>query len=122
MSKLLACKPDSLVRLAAVIWFTGVIVLLFKSTGMLVEAAGKGATGFLICLTMLSGFCLGLAKSKYLFVRVCLNNINRIHALPSPRVWQCYRGRFFFFLALMILSGNSAYSLARDNIYLLLLS
>lgn len=115
-SKLLTATPDALIRLAAVIWFTGVIVLLFKSTGMFIEAAGKGASVFLTSLAVLSGLSLGVVKSKYLFVRVCVKNINRIRALASPKIWQCYRGRFFFFLACMIISGDYAYSLARDNI------
>jgi len=120
VSKLFEGPPDTLIKLAGFIWYTGVIVLLFKSGSIFLEAAGKGASVTLICAAVSAGLCLGAIKSKYLFIRVCIKNIKRIYALESPKLWQCYRSRFFFFLFCMILSGNYGYVLARDNVYLLL--
>ena len=115
-----AAKPYTLIKLAGIVWGAGVIILLVKSGGMLVEAAEMGAPPVWVAVAILTGVFLGGIKAKYLFVRICRKNISRILALESPRIWQFYRSRFFFFLFCMILFGNIAYGLARDNICFLL--
>lgn len=113
-------KGSTLIKLAAIIWGAGVIILLAKSGGMLIEAGDMGAPVLWVAIAILTGIFLGGIKAKYLFVRICKNNINRILGLKSPRIWQFYRTRFFFFLFGMILFGNFAYALARNSMYLLL--
>lgn len=113
-------KPYTLVKLAAIVWFTGVIILLVKSSGMLIETVNNGAPLVWVFISVLIGLVFGKVKAKYLFIRLCKKNIKRILALESPKIWQFYRTRFFFFLFCMILFGNYAYDLARNNIYFLL--
>ncbi|MCG8563977.1 MAG: hypothetical protein MI747_02745 [Desulfobacterales bacterium] len=115
-----ASKPF-LIRAAAVVWLTGVLVLLAKSSLIFMEAAVLGTPMAVIAGVWLAGLVLGLAKGKFMFTPICLKNITRIHALDAPKLWQFYRIRFFFFLFLMVgfgqwaqdaSSGNSRYLLA----------
>jgi hypothetical protein len=119
---LLAVKLYTLIKLAAIVWFSGVVILLIKSSGMFIEAVNKGAPIVWVIIAVLIGLVLGRVKAKYLFVRICNKNIKRILALESPKIWQFYRTRFFFFLFGMILFGNYAYGLARNNIDLIALA
>jgi len=113
---LLAVKLNTLVKLAAIVWFAGVIILLIKSSGIFIETISKGTPIVWVVIAVLFGLILGLVKAKILFIRICKKNIKRIQALKSPKIWQFYRTRFFFFLFCMILFGNYAYDLARQNI------
>ena len=97
-----------LVRAAALVWVTGVAVLLFKSSRIFMDAAGLGAPIPLVAGAVMAGLVLGLVKGKFMFVPICLKNINRIFALESPKIWQFYRNRFFFFLLLMVSFGQWA--------------
>ena len=110
----------TLVKLAALVWYSGGVILLFKSTGMVREAKLLGASPDLILLAALTGVILGWIKSTCLFERACKKNIDRILALASPKIWQFYRIRFFFFLCAMILFGSWAYAGARNQVHLLL--
>ena len=110
----------NLVKLAALVWFAGVFILLYKSTAMMIEAVGVGAPLSMVVLTVISGLIVGMIKAKTLFIHVCQKNINRILGLKSPRIWQFYRVRFFIFLFLMITLGNYAYHLSSSNAFLLL--
>lgn len=117
--KWLGTSKKMLIRLAASVWFAGVLILLFKSTALLVEAVRTGAPLFAVLLAAAAGVAIGLLKAKYLFIRICEKNIQRILALKSPKIWQFYRTRFFFFLALMIAFGNWAYRFSSHSAVLL---
>lgn len=117
--KWLGTSKKMLIRLAALVWFAGVFILLFKSTALLIEAVRTGAPFLAAVLAAATGVVIGVIKAKYLFIRICEKNIQRILALKSPKIWQFYRTRFFFFLALMIAFGNWAYRLSSHSAVLL---
>ena len=117
--KLLGTSKKMLIRLAASVWFAGVFILLFKSTALLIEAVRTGAPFFAAVLAAATGVAIGMLKAKYLFIRICEKNIQRILALKSPKIWQFYRTRFFFFLAFMITFGNCAHRFSSRSAVLL---
>ena len=65
------------------------------------------------------GLLLGGLKARFLFNRSCRKNLARIAKLAEPKFWQFFKPSFFFFLALMILTGVLSSRLAQGN-YLLL--
>lgn len=87
---------------------------------MIREAKLLGAPFDLTLFAALTGIILGWIKSTCLFDGACKKNIDRIFALASPKIWQFYRIRFFFFLCAMILFGSWAYAGARNHVHLLL--
>ena len=112
-----------LVVLAALIWGTGVVFLVTKSSIIFMEASDAGASVFQVFLAVTTGIFIGIIKAKYLFTRLCNKNIQRIMALKSPKFWQCYRPHFFFFLALMIWFGSWAHDTASgQSLWLMLLA
>ena len=120
LMQLLRTTQIHLVKLAALVWYTGVFVLLYKSTGMFIEALNSGAPVSVVVAAIIIGLVIGMIKAKYLFIHICQKNIKRIFGLTSPMIWQFYRVRFFFFLFLMITLGNYAYRLSSGSIFLLL--
>ena len=98
--KMLNTTKINLMKLAALVWFAGVFILLYKSTVMVIEAVDIGAPLSVAVFTMITGMVIGLVKAKYLFIPLCKKNIKRISGLKSPKIWQFYRLRFFFFLVL----------------------
>lgn len=110
----------TLIRLAALVWYIGVVVLLIKSSGLFLKAERGGADSLLLVSAVLGGLAIGWVKAKYLFVKVCNRNLERINALKQPRLWQFYRLRFFFFLGLMIAFGNYLPRLAQGDFRILI--
>ena len=47
----------------------------------------------------------GLVKSRFIFIQSCIRNIDRINALSTPRLWQCFRPGMLIFLAVVIPTG-----------------
>ena len=78
----------TLKRLAALVWYIGVVVLLMKSGGLFLKADREGAGSLLVILAILSGLVIGWIKAKYLFAKVCNRNLKRINALKQPMLWQ----------------------------------
>jgi len=117
---MLTTSTHTLKILAALVWYIGVVVLILKSSGLFVAANKSGAATAWVLLAILLGIGLGLVKSKYIFVKVCAQNLKRIEALGNPMIWQCYRVRFFFFLGLMVLLGVAAAKLAQGDFRLLM--
>lgn len=103
---MLNTNSNTLVKLAASVWYTGVVVLIFKSGALFFEAFKGGADPLLIIAAVLCAIVMGKVKAKYLFYRVGKKNIDRINSLKNPKLWQFYRKRFFVFLFLMITLGN----------------
>ena len=62
-----------------------------------------------------AGRAAGGLKARYLFSRSCRKNLHRIAALKDPKVWQFFRPKFFFFLALMILAGSTLSRMAHGS-------
>lgn len=76
-----------------------------------------------ISIVLVVSFIIGQVKSKYIFEKFCINNLNRINQLIEPKIYQFFELRFFFLLALMILAGLTLANLAEENyIYLLSLA
>lgn len=96
----------TLIILAAMLWYGGVVALGLKSSNQLLQAARLGADFIWLNLAIVSGLILGAIKAKYLFSRLCQRNISRIRGLENPRPWQFFRGRFFVFLGMMIFMGK----------------
>ena len=97
---------STLIKLAAIVWYTGVAVLVFKSGNLFFSSLEKGTAPLLIVIAVLCGIVIGKIKAKYLFSNICIKNIKRINLLVEPKLWQFYRKRFFVFLFLMISLGE----------------
>jgi len=101
--------------LASLVWYSGAIVLSFKSSRLLIEAYNISPNLLWIWLAVLGGLMIGTIKARYLFKRLCIKNLKRIDALKNPRLWQFYRTGFFFFLLAMIILGSFISQLAHGN-------
>lgn len=110
----------TLKALAALVWYIGVVVLLVKSSGLLLAAERLGTGPLWLAPAVLGGLLIGWLKAKYLFIKLCKRNIERINGLAQPRLWQFFRTRFFFFLALMVSGGNYLAELAQGDTLLLI--
>jgi hypothetical protein len=101
--------------LAATVWYSGAVVLSYKSSRLLLEAQSINTDQTWIWLAALAGIMIGMIKAKYLFKYVCIKNLKRIDSLRSPRLWQAYRTYFYFFLLAMIILGSFITRLAHGN-------
>lgn len=100
--------------LAALTWYVGGGVLLFKGTGYLVQAGGAGPA-LPAVLSAVLGLTGGMLRGRTLFVRACRRNLRRIEALHEPRIWQFFRPGFFAALAVMIAGGAILAGLAETG-------
>ncbi|MCP3922877.1 MAG: hypothetical protein GY714_09855 [Desulfobacterales bacterium] len=120
---MLNTTSNTLLKLAALVWYTGVVVLIAKSGALLLEASKGGADQLYILMAIFCGIVIGMIKAKYLFFNICKKNIYRINLLTNPKLWQFYRKRFFVFLFLMISLGNYLSGIANgENIALIALA
>ena len=88
--------------LAAIVWYTGGIVLLLKGSNLLIEADTIKPEKYWPQLAAITGLFFGSLKARFLFNKSCQKNLNRIAALNRPRIWQFFRIRFFVALIIMI--------------------
>lgn len=100
---------------SAIIWNCGGIVLILKGGQALLAAHSIHPGNTWLSLAVIAGFSFGLLKAKFIFVRAYRKNLQRITALTSPRLWHCYRVRFFAFLATMILLGGTLSRMAEGD-------
>ncbi len=112
-------SPQKLIFLAALIWIAGGLSLLLKGSQLVGQALALQPDLAWPWGAVVLGFLLGGLKAKLVFNRSCRRNIARIHALAQPHIWQCYRGRFFLLLLIMISTGATLSRLAQ-GIYPLL--
>jgi MFS-type transporter involved in bile tolerance (Atg22 family) len=101
--------------LAALVWYIGGVVLLLKGGSLLLEADRLRPDQEWPWLALVFGLSLGGLKARGLFGRSCKNNLERIEALESPKLWQFFRPGFFVFLVIMILAGASLSRLAQGS-------
>ncbi len=99
-------STHTLKLLASLVWYSGAVVLSYKSSKLLLEAQSINPDQVWIWLAVAGGLILGIIKAKYLFKRLCIKNLKRIDSLERPRLWQFYRTGFFLFLFAMILLGS----------------
>ncbi len=114
-SSKLVVTNRSLRILAALLWYTGSIILLLKGSSLLSEAETlKPMEGWPWQVAIL-GIFLGGLKAKFIFNKSCQKNLDRIALLIQPRIWQFFRIRFFAALLLMVLTGATLSMLAHNN-------
>ncbi|MCP4607904.1 MAG: hypothetical protein GY845_04220 [Planctomycetes bacterium] len=112
---MLNTTSNILIKLAALVWYTGVVVLIAKSSALFLEALKSGADQLFVLMAILCGVVIGKIKAKYLFYKIGKKNIDRINLLINPKLWQFYRKRFFIFLLLMITVGRYLSVVAYGN-------
>ena len=101
-------------------WIVGGLVLLLKGASLLTKAnAFENAITWPL-FALILGFIIGGIKAKFIFIKYCQKNLERIEKLDNPKFWQFFRPRFFVFLAAMILTGTMLSRLAINNYPLLI--
>jgi len=106
--------------LAAVIWYSGGFILLWKAGELLQRAMMVRPGDGFPWAVLLFGAIIGILKSRYLFAQVCKKNLQRIDSISKPKIWQCYRRRFFIFLFLMVMVGILLSDWSQDQYVMLL--
>jgi len=99
-------SANTLKLLAALVWYSGVVILTLKSTFLFIEADKLHPGEAWIWLAILAGVTVGIIKAKYLFSKLCTKNIKRIYSLEQPKIWHFYRIHFFIFLFSMVTLGS----------------
>lgn len=112
---MLGVSKHTLKILAALVWYTGGIVLLLKGGRLLLEAKALKPEQNWIYFAPIAALCIGGLKAKFLFHKVCQKNLARIDALDRPQLWEFFRLGFFVFLAAMILLGMTLSRLAHGS-------
>ncbi len=113
-------SANTIKLIAAIIWLAGSVILMLKSSSLLIQANNLNPDLPWVWITLLTGLIIGAIKTKYLFTRLCYKNLRRIEALHHPKPWQCYRPHFFIFLFLMVTLGAYLSRIAQGSYYLLL--
>ena len=110
-----SASPRTLKILAAVLWYSGAIILLTKGTSLLLEADSLQPGRNWTWMTIIMGLSIGWLKVKFIFSRACQKNLARIALLSSPKIWQFYRPGFLWFLVAMIILGSTLSRMAHGN-------
>ena len=110
-----------LIVIAAFVWFSGGIALLFKGGALIKSAYLIDSQSVWTFTAAILGIIAGLLKGKFLFSKSCKKNIKRIRSLANPRVWQCFRPGMLIFLAIIIPTGAWMSKSAAGNYTLLCL-
>ncbi len=112
---MLSVSRQTLVVLAALTWVTGGVILLLKGADLWREAGELRPGNPWLWFAIAGGVVFGSLKIVYIFNPACRRNLARIAILSDPRLWQFFRLRFFFFLALMITAGAALSHGARGS-------
>ena len=81
---MLIASPQVLKFIAAAIWYSGSIVLAFKSGSLLSKAFSIKPLKLWIITALISGTILGIIKWKYIFSKSAEKKIKRIESLKRP--------------------------------------
>jgi uncharacterized membrane protein len=103
---MLECSQQHLKWLAALAWYSGSVALVAKGSQLLVEAAMLQPAGNWHWISLAAGILIGLIKARFIFIKSCRRNLDRIARIDQPRAWQFFRPQFMGFLALMIIAGG----------------
>jgi len=110
-----AATTRTLKILAALLWYSGAIILLTKGTILLLEADALQPGRHWTWLTVILGLAIGGLKVKFIFRQACQKNLTRITLLNEPKIWQFYRPGFLLFLTAMIIIGSTLSRMAHGN-------
>jgi hypothetical protein len=105
---------------AALIWYAGGIALTLKGWGLLTEADRLQPQHIWPWLAVVAGLTAGGIQAQLVFVHSCRKNLERIDALEHPKIWHCFRPRFFLFLLAMITAGGILSRTAHNNYFFLI--
>jgi len=117
---MLTVSKGFLKLLAALVWFTGGIVLTIKGISLLIEAESMHPEQVSHWLAFVVAVIFGSIKARYFFSRVGKKNLTRIDTLSRPKFWQFFRMRFFVMLISMIILGVTLSQIAHGNHNLLI--
>ena len=109
-----------LIIIAALVWYSGSISLGLKSLSLLKDAYQIYPNLIIIIASVIAGIFIGILKGKYLFVKSCRKNIERINQLQKVRAWSFFKPSFMLALAVMIATGATLSRLAEANYVALL--
>jgi len=109
----------TLKTLALFVWYIGFIALSLKSYKLFNEAYTINNNLTYLIPFLLLGFLLSLLKTKYIFIKSCQSNLQRIEQLKNPKIWQFYRVGFFLFLVGVISLGAFLSHKASGDYYFL---
>jgi len=101
--------------LAALLWYTGGVILVSKGSSLLREADMLKPAQTWTWLAIVIGLLLGGLKAKYIFSKSCKKNLARIDLLSEPKLWQFFRPGFFLLLTIMIATGATLSRMAHGN-------
>ena len=101
--------------LAAALWLSGGVVLLYKGVTLLLEADSLQPENVWTWLTVILGLGIGWLKVKYIFSHSCRRNLSRISRLSKPMIWQFYRPGFLVFLTAMVIIGSTLSRMSHGN-------
>ena len=108
-------SPRTLNVLAALVWYIGGLVLLWKGATLLTDAEALSPGHPWPWLGTAVGLIAGALQARYLFARNCRKNLDRIANLERPRLWEFFRPGFFVALGAMIATGASLSRLAQGS-------
>jgi hypothetical protein len=98
-------SQPTLIILAAFVWYSGGIALIFKGSALIKSAHLMDPQSMWAYASGLAGILAGLIKGKFLFSKACSKNVKRIRALEDPHIWHCFRPGMLLFLAIIIPTG-----------------
>jgi len=101
--------------LAALIWYIGGFILLFKGISLIEEAFIMSPSHYWHWVGITVGIGVGMLKAVFIFKRSIHRNMDRIESLRDPQLWQFYSPKFWFALALMITAGVVLSRMAHGN-------
>jgi len=110
----------TLKTLALLVWYIGFMALSLKSYKLFNEAYTLNNNLTYLIIFLILGFLLSLLKTKYIFIKSCQKNLQRIEKLVNPKIWQFYRVGFFIFLVGVISLGAFLSRMASGDYYFLL--
>jgi len=102
---MLKTSQKTLIFFAGAVWYIGGFMLLRSGILLIIQARSLQSTDLWPWLFIVGGIGLGSFQALTIFTRSCRKNIQRIHGLKDPRIWQFFRPGFFLALAGMITGG-----------------
>jgi hypothetical protein len=108
-------STHTLKHIAAAIWLSGGIILVYKGSTLLLQAQALQTDNYPLWPAIVLGLAIGWLKVQLIFRNSCRKNISRIMLLRTPKVWQVFRPRFLAFLAAMIVLGATLSRMAQGS-------